>query len=44
MLARECFGYEKEGKRGESTHRPNEKKMSRRERERAWLRIDGLKS
>ena len=25
-------------------HRPNETEMSRRERDRPWLRIDGLKS
>jgi hypothetical protein len=29
MLASECFGYEKQGKRGESTHRPNETKDQR---------------
>ena len=30
MFARECLGYEKEGNHGESTHRPNETKLSDR--------------
>src|SRR5438067_3672657 len=28
MLVRECFGYEKQGDRDESAHRPNEAELS----------------